>query len=115
MAQRVEQGVSRAEDQAPPRCRLHAGMVVNDVNRGKNPMRPTLFDAGLSFRGRGYFPGVIPRDEPRLADSPEAPLWFELQDCLDQLRRGDFSAVPTVMRCCRQSHDWRLKNAAMQM
>lgn len=77
--------------------------------------RPTLYDVGVDPRRYGYFVHPFPRDDPRVLAGPEAPRWFELQDGLAGLVRGDFSALPALLKCVRHSRDWRLKSAALRV
>jgi len=73
--------------------------------------RPTLREAGLDFYRYGYFARPMRRDQ-----IPSQPLtddrWFDLQDLIGRLTRGDFSAAHELLKCSRQTADWRLKAVA---
>lgn len=85
------------------------------MNNAQTANRPTLIESGLDFSRYGYFMRPIPRDEPHVLTTPEAARWFELEDLIAQLIGGDFTAVPAVLECCRQSRDWRIKTVATQI
>ena len=78
--------------------------------------RPTLLESGLNFRGYGYFTSRSPQLAVHGAPmTAVANSWIELELLLEQLKDGNFTVLPTLLRCLRASDDWRLKQVAARM
>jgi hypothetical protein len=77
--------------------------------------RPTLFDAGLDFRGYGYFTRSLKPNIYNESSASVANHWLELETLIGHLKEGRFNFLPTLLACLRVSNDWRFKDVAARL
>ncbi|WNG60297.1 hypothetical protein F0U59_40500 [Archangium gephyra] len=84
--------------------------------------RPTLKDAGLDFQRFAYF--TRPFDavlRPLATDlSSRTPAntdlhWVQFEILLGKLKSGDFSTAEDILRLCRKTENWRMKDVATRV